>query len=1185
MAKPIKERGIKWTEKYGEKSSYLKQEMEEQIGPGSYFRWEGHDSSTGNDYYVVICPGYSKNHGYHFFAGLRKMPADHGASGHYFKSMREALNYAYDTWRVPKPDTMPAPWVPPTIDSIAGKDIILEGVHEASSDGETKVSWNVSPKNLKEALRDKEAMALRQMQGNFEPAMDTPRITPEHYCFAYMASPVTGFLPAMFSRKRIRGVDGQNFNKTDAANTVNDLYPGLAVPGTKDHRPDERPPILATCQNPPEEEFNKNWEGSVIQERLYDMDKEPLRQGKGKIPTYPHFKEHYKGDPGKVRTKSWGNTEIEFMVTIPSDVIQMSPSDDFLDRWAAQFRDAYRKTLYSQYEAEIEAGSPEASDLERMVDEASNKALLSEIDTDVRAANRYFRVIFMAKNYDLFNAFGREISQRVQAGTGLPHATEVKAKNTTTKNFKKLYEQAQYILTSPDIDDKTRAEVVKKYGLERGFDFDKPYEQKILMSGTQLLVYDDLGLPIAMTFGGTPGAAWQQEENLPQQKVRYVLKDPVGLVERNLPGFRNQYEALKKNWNSKQLSVVQETLAQFRKLAAANSLAPADPTGKPFTHKDVFDSRTVSPLLTNPVGDLLRVDSYGMPIDKDSNPVHPDFLKRLPQKEGMVPASATFHTRTEPIIRPYRVGATADRDPATGEQIHAARYWDTQRNAWVYGKLPEGVEPMQQHSGIPTLTPNAVMGIAMPDGSLYEMSRNEFMLYDPNSCGKFIPGNKYVVDLKPAGMQTMKTSGSMPEGMMITQQNHLSQFDVKTGTYTQRHENPTPFTESVPPELRGTEDQPKRATQKGRDVIFFNSRDAMNYLKRELALPDSLTDPFTELSTMDLKVIQETAQEGIKFYKENKEQYENWTGDPADAGYQKYIYGKTVSSCSGFSSIPAEVLNRMAKAKEDPSEALVPPTGDLYGLWITPPGGNEDNSFWFKDEMWGVWFSPSQQILEKRGKNRPAVQEYIRSGHNVEVRKFVDTRGQSFSLPSMATAKDEEYSPVSGSQNLLEYMRETSWVAEREDVERAIPEKELIGEEEALPEETRKGLEVTPEMEVKPRTVMPKIEDPFAIEKLPVPDAQPTPAPVQTEPNAQPQRPPAGPPATPPEPPSPRPKPTRRVAPKIRRDDPFAIAKCCEGLVRMADRFDREGRTAEADAADKALRFMTEVAKRTCPSQ
>ena len=76
MGIPIKDRGIHWEEKYGEKSAYHKEEYEKQVGPGSYFRWEGHDGSTSEDYYVVVTPGFSKKKGYHFFAALRKMPAN-----------------------------------------------------------------------------------------------------------------------------------------------------------------------------------------------------------------------------------------------------------------------------------------------------------------------------------------------------------------------------------------------------------------------------------------------------------------------------------------------------------------------------------------------------------------------------------------------------------------------------------------------------------------------------------------------------------------------------------------------------------------------------------------------------------------------------------------------------------------------------------------------------------------------------------------------------------------------------------------------------------------------------------------------------------------------------------------------------------------------------------------------------
>src|SRR5437763_101195 len=34
---PIKDRGIRWEESYGDKSAYLKKSFEEQVGPGSYF--------------------------------------------------------------------------------------------------------------------------------------------------------------------------------------------------------------------------------------------------------------------------------------------------------------------------------------------------------------------------------------------------------------------------------------------------------------------------------------------------------------------------------------------------------------------------------------------------------------------------------------------------------------------------------------------------------------------------------------------------------------------------------------------------------------------------------------------------------------------------------------------------------------------------------------------------------------------------------------------------------------------------------------------------------------------------------------------------------------------------------------------------------------------------------------------
>lgn len=99
-AKRIKDRGIIWKEKYTKKSMALKRKFEKELGEGSYFRWEGHDNTTGNDYYVVVGPGYSKTKGKMFFAGIRKLPGEYSPNGEYFRSLRRAMSYAKEMWAV-----------------------------------------------------------------------------------------------------------------------------------------------------------------------------------------------------------------------------------------------------------------------------------------------------------------------------------------------------------------------------------------------------------------------------------------------------------------------------------------------------------------------------------------------------------------------------------------------------------------------------------------------------------------------------------------------------------------------------------------------------------------------------------------------------------------------------------------------------------------------------------------------------------------------------------------------------------------------------------------------------------------------------------------------------------------------------------------------------------------------------
>lgn len=107
-AKPIRDRGIRWKENYGKKSAGLKKKMEHAL-PGSYFRYEGMDYTTGHPYYCVIGPSVSKRYGKSFFAGIKKLPKHpernkyYPPTGKYFSSLSQALQHAKKMWNIPHP--------------------------------------------------------------------------------------------------------------------------------------------------------------------------------------------------------------------------------------------------------------------------------------------------------------------------------------------------------------------------------------------------------------------------------------------------------------------------------------------------------------------------------------------------------------------------------------------------------------------------------------------------------------------------------------------------------------------------------------------------------------------------------------------------------------------------------------------------------------------------------------------------------------------------------------------------------------------------------------------------------------------------------------------------------------------------------------------------------------------------
>jgi len=107
--KRIKDRGIKWEETYKDKSKSAKKHFDKLL-PGSYYRWEGFDHTTGHPYYAVVGPAISERYGKMFFAGIKKMPKDpkkkaYSPTGKYFPALRAALSHASETWGIKFPQT------------------------------------------------------------------------------------------------------------------------------------------------------------------------------------------------------------------------------------------------------------------------------------------------------------------------------------------------------------------------------------------------------------------------------------------------------------------------------------------------------------------------------------------------------------------------------------------------------------------------------------------------------------------------------------------------------------------------------------------------------------------------------------------------------------------------------------------------------------------------------------------------------------------------------------------------------------------------------------------------------------------------------------------------------------------------------------------------------------------------
>lgn len=110
-ARRIRDRNINWEEAYTERTETLKKRYDRDVGPGAYYRWEGHDYTTNSDYYVVCSPARTKDLKKSFFAGIKKLPFDwrnfeskvYSPYGKYFNNIASALSFLSEKYRIPYP--------------------------------------------------------------------------------------------------------------------------------------------------------------------------------------------------------------------------------------------------------------------------------------------------------------------------------------------------------------------------------------------------------------------------------------------------------------------------------------------------------------------------------------------------------------------------------------------------------------------------------------------------------------------------------------------------------------------------------------------------------------------------------------------------------------------------------------------------------------------------------------------------------------------------------------------------------------------------------------------------------------------------------------------------------------------------------------------------------------------------
>ena len=805
MATPIKERGIKWQESYGDKSAPLKKSMEEQIGIGSYFRWEGYDHTTDTEYYVVVSPGYSEKKGYFFFAGLRKIPAEHGASGKKFNTLAEALNYSMNTWNVPRPKQRPAK--PYNIGDIRNKPIVLEaqpsGKHASIFIGKVISSE-----------MQKEAMSMAVSGGTMSNFVQRSgeKTLPEMLCWSYKASGIMGILAALNTRKRFVGTDVLNVGKKTFVQ--NDF--------TGDYEKSPLAPKRATCDSPTEEIFQTRTENGREDNPLVDIK----RKG-GKIVSYTPQAPMAEQDSEGYSLYRWKNVRLTPKLRIPTNLFY-SPAAKQV--WA-QLADLGLK--YQRPAQEFKNLPGKHADDEII----SGVVLPSEAHTPPDPKSRKQNI---AVSFSVDPRAYSEFKQRIASLYPPNKAPHIKLGNEVQKNLVDLLD----------------------YHRESNADFnwETPCFEQMRVNGTQFIQYDANGiLPISMRMGSSEDNMKVTEDNeeIPDEKLSeikkerddraasYEFKSIPNIVARNSSALaialgKKQIEADSGNVQAQQeVSAVMMALVEARKnndfesfkqiakkytadpevqkwvtniqgrqatqpkieqaitqlyqlkgevkrknnkgedssqerLAYGNLLAELRPIFSGFQlmggynflkilPTDVADSSTCDCERDNVLSKSYATDNSNLPLDEKNRLADGQNGRGLGYRHSRIPFAPKASARA-------KMEKTKD-----GRTVAASRYFNpneiwqdaegkTHYGREHYGENPENVQAVQDVTGLPVVVEDPIMVIPDGKGGLRKLRKGILHKKDANSHGRYIPSGVYDVTIGPPEESAMKTGRKLFKG-------------------------------------------------------------------------------------------------------------------------------------------------------------------------------------------------------------------------------------------------------------------------------------------------------------------------------------------------------------------------------------------------------------------------------------